>query len=61
MESLLFFLNSGAVVVLAIMALRDERRKAGVPARSYFRFREDSAPIPDATADLGLKRAGRPR
>jgi len=32
LESLLFFLNSIAVVVLVVMGLRDERRKPGRPA-----------------------------
>lgn len=42
MESLLFFLNSLAMVVLVIMGLRDDRRRPGTAARSYFRYIEVS-------------------
>jgi len=41
LESLLFFLNSIAVVVLVVMGLRDDRRKPGRPATSYFRYSEE--------------------
>ena len=41
MESLLFFLNSLAVVVMVIMGLRDDRRRPGTTAKSYFRYIED--------------------
>lgn len=47
MESLLFLLNSIAIVVLVVMGLRDDRRKAGAPARSYFRFIEQGDDGPD--------------
>lgn len=41
MESLLFLFNSAAVVILVFMGFRDERRKSGTPATSYFRYAED--------------------
>lgn len=47
MESLLFLLNSIAVVVLVIMGLRDDRRKPGAPAKSYFRYIEEGDDGPD--------------
>ena len=52
MESLLFLLNSIAIVVLVVMGLRDDRRKPGAPARSYFRF------IKEDDADPDRRRAG---
>ena len=47
MESLLFLLNSIAVVVLVVMGLRDDRRKPGARARSFFRFTEEGEEAPD--------------
>ncbi len=41
MESLLFLLNSVAIVVLVVMGLRDDRRKPGAPAKSYFRYTKE--------------------
>ncbi len=41
LESLLFILNSAAVVVLVYMGFRDERRKSGALPTSYFRYGED--------------------
>jgi len=47
LEALLFFLNSIAVVVLVVMGLRDDRRKPGKPAASYFRYSEEDHTVPD--------------
>jgi hypothetical protein len=49
-ESLLFMLNSIAVVVMVYMALRDERRPPGTPQTSVFRTLEDNAISPPAPA-----------
>lgn len=59
MESLLFVLNSVAVVVLMIMSLRDDRRRPGTAATSYFRYIEQDATNPDG-AGTGTKRISPP-
>lgn len=40
MESLLFLLTLVAMVTLVTMGLRDDRRRPGTPAKSYFRYIE---------------------
>jgi hypothetical protein len=47
LESLVFLLNSIAVIVLVVMGLRDDRRKPGAPAKSYFRYIEEGDEGPD--------------
>jgi hypothetical protein len=37
MEALLFMLNSIAVLIVAYMGLRDDRRRPGTPQTSFFR------------------------
>lgn len=49
MEALLFFLNCIAMIVLMIMGLRDDRRRPGKTAKSYFRYDEEDATNPGAT------------
>jgi len=50
-EALLFLLNSIAVVVMAFMGLRDDRRRPGTPQTSVFRTFEDDAIRPDEAAE----------
>jgi len=55
MESLLFLLNSAAVAILVVMGLRDDRRRPGVAAKSYFRYTEEDATSLDG-ADARTRR-----
>lgn len=49
MESLLFMLNSIAVVALIVMSLRDDRRDPEDPHTSFFRMTPAAAPDPVKT------------
>lgn len=56
MEALLFFLNSLAMVVLVIMGLRDDRRRPGTAAKSYFRYTEKGDARLDSAEIAGKRR-----
>jgi hypothetical protein len=44
-ESLLFMLNSIAIVLLIVMSLRDDRRAPEDPHTSFFRMTASGAPV----------------
>ena len=51
MEALLFMFNSLAIVLMAYMGLRDDRRAPGAPHTSIFRMRDHAPAATTATAE----------